>query len=149
MTFWRVFWYAKRQDISHLPVAELSLFTYKESVLILLFLILGKGSWNMPALPHRTGTLVEYCCSHSGWTLIVCQHVSGIFKVSLLKLQLGWKRGNWFSSKVSETIHLPIALTLCSVTQILELLYWIEPLSIFSWTEGKSKITMTIRFIIW
>lgn len=103
----------------------------------------------MPALSHRTGTLVEYCSSQSAWILIVDQSVTCVFKVSLLKPQLSWKRSS-FPSKVSETVHPPIGLKLCLFCGlIMKLLHWIELISIFPWAEGKSKITITVRFVIW
>lgn len=77
---------------------------------------LSQGCLNMPALLHTTGTVVECCYFQSSSIVIVCQYKTGIFKVSLLKLQLDWKRGNYFPSMLPEAVHLSTALKLCSVT---------------------------------
>lgn len=117
--------------------------------MILLFLIfLSQECLNMPAVFHRMGALVERCSFQSSWILTVCQYVTGIFKVSLLKLLLDWKRGNYFPSMLPGTAHLSIVLKLCLFCGlILKLLYWAELVSIFSWTERKSEINVMVRFI--
>lgn len=104
----------------------------------------------MPALLHTTGTVVECCYFQSSWIVIVCQYKTGIFKVSLLKLQLDWKRGNYFPSMLPEAVHLSTALKLCLFCGlVLKVPYWTELICIFSWIKGKPEMNVIIRFISW
>lgn len=63
-----------------------------------LFLIfLSQGCLNMPALFHRTGTLVECCCFQSSWILILCQYVPGYFQSFSVKAPVRLKKRKLFS----------------------------------------------------
>lgn len=115
--------------------------------MVLLSLIFSsQGCLTLPALSTELelGTWVECSCCQSSWILIMCQQVTGIFKVSLLKFQLVWKRGNSFPFKLSEAVHFLTALKLCLFCGLmLKLLYWTQLVSIFSWTEEESKLIIT------
>lgn len=93
---------------------------------------------------HRSGMWAECSCCQCSWILIICQKVTGIFKASLLKFQLVWKKRKLFLFKLSEAVHFLPALKLCLFCGLmLKLLYWTQHVSLFSWTDEESKFNIT------